>query len=164
MRTSWCAAAQPGFPIICAEEPYFLELIRYIHLNPLRATMVKSLALLDRYKWSGHGALLDHHRNEWQDIDYVLRCFGKTEKTARKAYRKFVSECISQGESAGIGWRWPGAIAWRLVRGCCRKTTKPYQIAAISISPIPFSIFIAQIGQEREMTTGIILFGWAIDA
>ena len=44
--------------IVCEEEPYFLELVRYIHLNPLRARMVKTIEELDHYKWAGHGVLL----------------------------------------------------------------------------------------------------------
>ena len=36
--------------IVCDEEAYFTELVRYIHLNPLRAKLVKSLTQLDRYR------------------------------------------------------------------------------------------------------------------
>jgi putative transposase len=46
--------------ILCEEEPYLLELVRYIHLNPLRAGMVYDLDKLDRYPWSGHAVLLGH--------------------------------------------------------------------------------------------------------
>jgi len=35
--------------ILCEEEPYFLELVRYIHLNPVRAGMVTDMAGLDSY-------------------------------------------------------------------------------------------------------------------
>ena len=35
--------------IVCEEDPYLLELIRYIHLNPLRAGLVKDLKKLDMY-------------------------------------------------------------------------------------------------------------------
>ena len=35
--------------ILCQDEPYLLELVRYIHLNPLRAKIVPDLAALDRY-------------------------------------------------------------------------------------------------------------------
>ena len=45
--------------ILCQEEVYLLELIRYIHLNPIRAGQVNSLETLSRYKFCGHGALLD---------------------------------------------------------------------------------------------------------
>jgi len=44
--------------IVCEEDPYFKELVRYIHLNPLRAGMVETLAKLDRYKWCGHCVIL----------------------------------------------------------------------------------------------------------
>ncbi len=38
--------------IICDEEVYFQELVRYIHLNPLRAGLVRKLKELDGYRWS----------------------------------------------------------------------------------------------------------------
>ena len=45
------------------EDPYLLELIRYIHLNPLRAKLVKDLKELDKYLWSGHSALLGRRKS-----------------------------------------------------------------------------------------------------
>ncbi len=65
--------------IICDEDAYFKELVRYIHLNPLRAKLVKSLTKLDRYRWSGHGAIMGKVKCDWQHRDYVLRWFGKKE-------------------------------------------------------------------------------------
>ena len=44
--------------IVVEEEPYLLELVRYLHLNPLRAQVVPDLGTLDRYPWTGHSALL----------------------------------------------------------------------------------------------------------
>ncbi|MBE0616600.1 MAG: transposase, partial [Proteobacteria bacterium] len=41
--------------IVCEEEGYLLELVRYIHLNPLRAGLVVDLAGLEGYRWCGHG-------------------------------------------------------------------------------------------------------------
>ena len=40
-----------------------MELIRYIHLNPLRAGLVKDLKELDRYPWTGHSAILGKKKN-----------------------------------------------------------------------------------------------------
>ena len=37
--------------IVCEEEPYFLELIRYLHLNPLRVGVVRDLGALGRYPY-----------------------------------------------------------------------------------------------------------------
>jgi len=44
--------------IICEEDPYFTELVRYIHLNPVRGGIVKDLLDLERYPWSGHRILM----------------------------------------------------------------------------------------------------------
>jgi len=83
--------------IICDEDAYFAELVRYIHLNPLRARAVKSLAQLDRYRWCGHGVLMGRVENEWQDRDYVLKWFGITENQAMGAYRNYVEKGVEQG-------------------------------------------------------------------
>lgn len=88
--------------IVCEEETYFLELVRYIHLNPLRAGLVISLAGLDRYKWSGHSVLMGRYKNDWQDRDYVLRRFGKRVKAARVAYRKYVLAGVEQGRRSDL--------------------------------------------------------------
>jgi len=83
--------------ILCQEDPYLLELVRYIHLNPLRAKQVATLAQLDRYRYSGHSALMGHRSNEWQALDSVLRLFGKSVSTARRQYRHFVEQGIPMG-------------------------------------------------------------------
>lgn len=83
--------------ILCQEEPYFSELVRYIHLNPLRAGLVKSLTELNQYDYCGHGVLMGNRRREWQDADYVLRYFGKQLSAARKQYCAFVEDGIEQG-------------------------------------------------------------------
>lgn len=83
--------------IVCDEDVYFRELVRYIHLNPLRAGLVKTIAELDRYSWCGHGALIGKTKASFQDRDYVLSWFGKREGEACKAYRQYVEEGISQG-------------------------------------------------------------------
>jgi putative transposase len=83
--------------IVVEEEPYVLELTRYIHLNPLRAGLVERLAELRRYPWSGHAALLGRGDHPWQDTRTVLASFGKKPKRARKRYDQFVQEGIPQG-------------------------------------------------------------------
>src|SRR3990172_2456581 len=44
--------------VVVEEEAYFLELVRYLHLNPVRAGLVPNLAGLARYRWTGHAVLL----------------------------------------------------------------------------------------------------------
>jgi len=83
--------------IVCEEGAYLLELVRYIHLNPLRASRVKSMEELDQYPWSGHRALIGKERNNWQERDYVLQQFHDREGRAVRAYRKFMEEGKDQG-------------------------------------------------------------------
>jgi REP element-mobilizing transposase RayT len=83
--------------IVVEEEPYFLELIRYIHLNPLRAAVVPDLRALGQYPWSGHTALLGAAKYLWQDTQEVLLQFAPTVRRARAAYREFVADGQSQG-------------------------------------------------------------------
>ena len=49
--------------VVCEEDAYLLELIRYIHLNPLRAKLVQDLKELDKYPWTGHSAILGRRTN-----------------------------------------------------------------------------------------------------
>ena len=83
--------------IVCDEDAYFTELVRYIHLNPLRAKLVKSLSQLDRYRWSGHSVLIGKIERDWQDRDYVLKWFGKKESDAEAAYRNYVKKAVGEG-------------------------------------------------------------------
>ncbi|NTU97233.1 MAG: hypothetical protein HGA62_05370 [Chlorobiaceae bacterium] len=77
--------------IVCEEEPYFLRLVSYIHLNPLRAGLAESIDELESYLWSGHAVVMNKVRHDWQDRGYVLGYFGGRESSARKAYADFVA-------------------------------------------------------------------------
>jgi putative transposase len=83
--------------IVCEEDTYLLELVRYIHLNPLRASFVKNVGELDRYPWSGHRVLVGREKNDWQERDYVLRRFHRQEKEAIRNYRRFLEEGKDRG-------------------------------------------------------------------
>jgi len=83
--------------ILCEEDPYLLELVRYIHLNPLRAKVVADLRELGSYPYSGHSALMGKSVRAWQEIEYVLGCFGKRVSAARRGYLAYVEAGVSQG-------------------------------------------------------------------
>ena len=93
--------------VIVEDDPYLLELLRYIHLNPLRAGMLPDLAALDQYAWTGHAALLGHCERPWQDTNFVLSQFGSHVGTARQAYRAHVADGLARPEPdlAGGGLR-----------------------------------------------------------
>jgi len=78
--------------ILCEEQSYFLELIRYIHLNPVRARIINDLSSLDSYPWTGHSMLVGVRRSDWLDDRFVLSQFGGDLNVARKKYRQFMLE------------------------------------------------------------------------
>lgn len=107
--------------VVCEEDPYLLELIRYIHLNPLRAKLVEDLKFLDKYPWTGHSAILGRRKNSLipnkpnkqekpdqpdipekslaeKTVEDVLRYFGDSLKVARRRYRQFVKNGVDQGK------------------------------------------------------------------
>jgi putative transposase len=83
--------------VICQEDAYLRELVRYIHLNPVRAGIVADVGELKGYSYSGHSALMGKLKRPWQDVDYVLRCFGESVRKARNAYAAYVEEGVKRG-------------------------------------------------------------------
>jgi REP element-mobilizing transposase RayT len=84
--------------ILCQEDSYLLELVRYIHLNPMRAGLINEYKKLSGYPYCGHGAMMGRRNLEWQDTDYVLRLFGNKEAGARIEYSRFVRKGIELGK------------------------------------------------------------------
>ncbi|MBI9082321.1 MAG: transposase [Desulfobacterales bacterium] len=82
---------------LCEEEKYFKELVRYLHLNPLRANVVHDFDALSNYPYCGHSVMLGNIERGWHDTDYVLQRFGTNVGQARKAYSAFVMKGIPLG-------------------------------------------------------------------
>ena len=78
--------------ILCDEDHYLLSLIRYIHLNPVRAGIITTLTELDSYPWSGHSTIMEKTRHDWMDTAFVLTQLANRKKTARNAYGSFVEK------------------------------------------------------------------------
>ncbi len=84
--------------ILCEEEQYLLELLRYIHLNPLRAGIVLSMDELAKYPYSGHRTLLSGNSQGWQETGAVLERFSEQRRTAVRQYLSFIADGYSQGK------------------------------------------------------------------
>ena len=88
--------------VLCQEDAYLLELVRYIHLNPIRAGLVESLEGLARYPFSGHSVLMGKVKRAWQDTQGILGLFGKSVGAARRGYKKFMEGGIDQGKRGDL--------------------------------------------------------------
>jgi putative transposase len=83
--------------ILVDDESYLLELVRYIHLNPVRAAIVNNP---EKYLWSSHRAYLGKEFFPWLTTDWMLGQFGKSVKQARSRYRSFVLDEIGETRRA----------------------------------------------------------------
>jgi putative transposase len=93
--------------VLCQEFHYTSELIRYIHLNPLRADKVKSYEELFNWKWSSHCAVLGGKNS--LDADFINRIailnrFGNNEFEALVNYRDFLNKGIGKSDLKISGW------------------------------------------------------------
>ncbi len=84
---------------VVEDESYFLGLVRYIHLNPIRAKIVKGASALGDYDWTGHSALMGGSQYGFQDTDEVLNRFGRSLSTARRGLVDFMLEPQANEES-----------------------------------------------------------------
>lgn len=73
--------------LLVEADSYLLELVRYIHLNPVRAGMVERA---EGYPWSGHNAYLGLEDIPWLTTDWVFAQWAPTKEAARKRYQQFV--------------------------------------------------------------------------
>ena len=88
--------------ILCQEDRYLLELVRYIHLNPLRAKLVENVSALATYPYSGHSVILGKRKEVWQDVNYLLGFFGKRVAVARKKYEEYLEEGFGLGRRSDL--------------------------------------------------------------
>lgn len=80
--------------IVCDKDVYLLELIRYIHLNPVRAKIVMKP---EEYLWTGHLSYLGRGEDDLIDEGFVLGQFSGNKSLARRRYRQFIWEGIQDG-------------------------------------------------------------------
>jgi putative transposase len=113
--------------ILCQEDTYLKELIRYIHLNPLRAKLVADMKALDKYRFCGHGVVMGKFKADWQDAAYVTALFGEQLSTARRRYKAFVQKGIAQGKRDDLvgGGLVRSAGGWAAVKAL--RKAKEYQ-------------------------------------
>ena len=76
--------------ILVGEDSYLLQLVRYIHNNPVRAGIVNRAEL---YEWSSHrGYLSTAKKWNWLHKQYILSILARNPKQRLKLYRSFMAE------------------------------------------------------------------------
>jgi REP element-mobilizing transposase RayT len=80
--------------VLVDADEYLLELVRYLHLNPVRAGMTKDPF---EFPWSSHRAYCGKEDIPWLCTDLTLSAFGRRGDTVRNNFRKFVREGLGEG-------------------------------------------------------------------
>ncbi len=80
--------------ILIEEDQYLLELVRYIHLNPVRAGLTE---YPEKYPWSSHNTYMGLDQKWWLTQNSVLARFDAITSQAIKKYQQFILEGIGEG-------------------------------------------------------------------
>jgi REP element-mobilizing transposase RayT len=93
--------------VLCQDQEYTRQLIRYVHLNPVRKGLVRSIDELKKYRWCGHAwiiGLKDACGADFQDRRECLRRFGRTESAGIAEYLLYLSAAMEIGSTERAGW------------------------------------------------------------
>ncbi len=124
---------------------YLLVLVRYIHLNPVRAHMVADAR---DYRWSSHRAYLGASCPDWLRIEPVLGRFGPSVDAARAAYWRFMNETPAATDRDEIS---PTARAGQ-ASGAERDALAPPQCANGGVpSPRSMEAIAAEVARVRQV-------------
>jgi REP element-mobilizing transposase RayT len=106
--------------VLCQDQDYAVQLIKYIHLNPLRAGKVQSLEQLKDWVWCGHGFLLGPKNamgEKFQNRLECLRRFGDNETDAVKGYLQSLEQsCL--GDDNKTAGKLPFKEAYEISGSC----------------------------------------------
>jgi len=150
---------------LCEEDPYLLELVRYIHLNPVRVGIVPDLTALNKYPKSGHAVIMGSIKQDWQDTNYVLAYFGKKANTARKAYETYVSKGISTGRRPDLvgGGLIRSIGGWSALKDLRETNTRVISDERILGSSEFAEAVLSNANEVYERKTEILAKGFKID-
>ena len=80
--------------IVVEQDRYLLELVRYIHRNPIQAGLVKRL---EDYRWTSHKAYISEGNQwNWLHREFVLSMLEENTHKQRQAYLEFIRQAESE--------------------------------------------------------------------
>jgi hypothetical protein len=139
--------------VLTQDQNYLEELIRYVHLNPIRAGICTTMEELDTYPWCGHSVLAGRMKRSFQTTDTVLRRFGSTDKTARKQYRAFMGKGM---HTRGSDW------IVDTVRESNRGVEKKDRPACWVIGDREFVVSVMSKNEERLRSMNVLREQWSM--
>ena len=155
--------------VLVSSDSYLLALTRYIHLNPVRAGIVKTP---DDFEWSGHRAYLGLETIPWLSTDWVLSHFSKKVSVARKAYQRFVHDGMKESHQeqyhrgSGIDGRILGdddfveqVLGEKSKKAKRKKTLEQIMLEVCKYFDLDKKDFFAS-GKDRQVSVARAMAGW----
>ena len=130
--------------ILIDEDVYLNDLVRYVHNNPVRAGVVKSAS---KAKWTSYEAYMGTDEKSWLSTDAVLGSMGKTAKSARAAFAKF----IEAGKDEGIRTDLVRGSEGGRVLGGKRFVTKALKPVKVIPKPMTLNQLVKRICREENV-------------
>ena len=127
--------------IVCDRDEYLTALIRYIHLNPVRAGLVEDP---DAYPYSGHRAYLGADRGGLVDAGPVLSMLG-----GRSAYRRFVRAGIGVGHEERYYQTEDQQVLG--ARGFAQKIRQPAAQLAVELPKKPLTMALGDLSRRLAL-------------
>lgn len=152
-------------------DAYLLELVAYLHLNPVRIGLVRDAGA---YPWSSHRAYLGRETIPWLDTDFVLGQFSRKVTKARELVGEFVAGKNEEGHrkefhgQEGSDSRFVGAdgfVEEILRREDLLPERKPDAVAILTCVAKLYNLTVADLaapGQKRLPSEGRMLAAWAV--
>ncbi|MDD5657875.1 MAG: transposase, partial [Elusimicrobia bacterium] len=125
----------------CANDRYFMELLRYIHLNPLRGGLVKQP---EQWPWSGHKRYVGGKEHDFVDSGFGLSLFDEDATLAVKKYLQFLNEGLDRGYPS-----MPVEPKRTEAAGCVKPTRMPAAVLE------PSARSLDAIAAELVLATGV---------
>jgi hypothetical protein len=143
-----------------------LELVRYIHLNPLRAGVVKELKQLESYGYCGHAVLMGTTNYGWHHKNHILKYFGQTKSQASKEYASFVAEGLGLGRQPNLvgGGLLRSVGGWSSLKAHRREGTRIKGDERILGSGDFVEKVLERAGEELEQRTRFHASGISLDS
>jgi hypothetical protein len=157
--------------VLVDADSFLLELVAYIHLNPVRAGMAENP---ENHSWSSHRAYLGKEIVPWLATDQVLSLIGNHLDKARKLYAHFVGERMGDGHrdefhrGGGIDSRLLGEerfVDEVMDRARMRRELKPAVVEVLETVKTICAIDDEQLRSRhrgRSITEARTLAAWAV--
>jgi len=95
--------------ILIEEDGYFMECVRYIHRNPIKAGLVKESG---EYSWTSHNCYINKKSQfNWLSVDEALYYWGADRKSAIIEYIRYLNQKVPESFDKRLeGVNWPSVL------------------------------------------------------